>query len=197
MQIIIASGVLALLIVLAVILIPIITADTDPDAVAIGFVEASFAGNFNRMNRYLAFDMETMLSEVAAAEGMSLNRLLMDEFGFPTLQEFFSNAAAQNRIAFGDDFAPEVRVMNSIPITEREMREILLDIEEDLLWEGIDPNRLLRFDRINEMRELDVEIRIIISAFGINERSSDTFLMVRIGRNWRILEMGSGFFGMW
>ncbi|MCL2372083.1 MAG: zinc-ribbon domain-containing protein [Defluviitaleaceae bacterium] len=155
------------------------------------YLVATYEGNFRRINRYSAIDYDRMFSDFTDnTSRREIRNIMDDEFGVRGIAEYFEIRAQDMRDMLGLDgnLSFYVEVVGSSTIRGREMRERVEALEWQLSLMGIDVDsgNVIRTDRINEW----VEVRVAVTASGSSGEMSDIqrFEMLRVGRNWRILD---------
>jgi len=174
----------------------IIFGGNSPESILTRYVEAMFEGNFNRMSRYSAIDISRMVSDVVIEDaGISereFRESLYDLAGVRTIEELLQQDMERERERLERDLGRNLRVsvdiIDSLTVRGIEMRERISSLESILERVGIDVDagRVIRLDRINEMIDFEIEITVA----GRDDEMVDfaRFTMVRIGRDWRVLE---------
>ena len=168
------------------------------------YLNATVNGNYSRMNRYSAMDADRLISELLSAEGMSqreFNDLLNDEFGVRNLRGLFEYFAEENRGNLEQQLGRNVRhsfeILSTETFSAREMDDLIREIERDFESFGFSSRTIRNIIPLNRINEV-VEVRVRITATGRDDSTTYTewFTMVRIGRNWRVLDGGEMLFGM-
>jgi len=183
----------AILLIVLIGVISMFSRGNNPERVLVNYVTALFDGNFDRMSRYSAIDQEQLLVEIMAELGFSereFRDILFEETGTRNLADFMRQDMEEMRRELEREFGRNLRfsfeVIDSNTIRAREMRDYIERLERDIERLGVNADRVIDLDRINEM----VELRLEMTIRGRDDHDTDTiwFTMVRIGRNWRVLD---------
>jgi len=189
----IIGAAVALLILIIVAISAIAGGDRNMDRVLERYLEATFDGNFRRLNRYSAIGFDSFFDQIRDEAGLSQREfrdILDDEFGVRSVSELIEVFAQDEREwlerRLGGNIRQSFTITESTTIRGRQMRERIEALELSLERMGIEPGNVIRTDRINEWIDLRVEITVTGRDDSITH--TERITMVRIGRNWRVLD---------
>ena len=191
----IACGVVALIAVIVLISI-FAGGGNNPERVLRRYMAAAMAFDFNRSLRYSVFDLDDLINEAARVEGISvreLNNMIYEEEGVRNMRALLDMFADEARELLREEYGRNYRVtfdiLDSFTLSQRERNSELDNIRRSLSWSGLDFDRLVDVDSIREMKVFTVEATIS----GNRSESTDKMdiLMIRIGRNWRVLDLNA------
>lgn len=157
------------------------------------YVNAIIASDFRQIDRYSVLNLDAFISEIRESQGLTEREFrdqLYEMTGMGSIQDLFDDISEEINInlerQFGSDFEIIVEIMDTFPVTRRERESQINSIERLFEQMGIDGNRVINFAEITEMVEYEVDLLIT----GSRGEQVDTvnFYMVRIGRNWRVLD---------
>jgi len=185
----IACGVIV--VVLAIVLVSMFSG-RGPERVLGRYISAMGDFDLQAMSRHSVFDIDTVVRQALAAEGMStrdFNNLLYEMYGVRSLDALFSEVADAEREWLREDFGRNYRItheiVDSFEFSSREMRDEIEDMEDFLNRRfGFGLDDFVRVDRINEMVEFVVDVTIRGSLDSDTERMD--IIMVRVGREWLV-----------
>jgi len=182
----------AIVLVLVIVLISVFSG-RGAESVLGRYVNAVGSFDMQAISRHSAFDMDAVIQQTMAAEGMTqreFNDLLFDMYGVRNLDALYRQMADEFRDELREEFGRNFRVtfdiVESFELSQREISQEIESVERTLSWgwTGLELSDLVRIDRINEMIEYTVDITISGSLGRDTERL--TIIMVRIGRQWLV-----------
>ena len=188
-------AIIACAVILLGVIIGIITffSSDNPQTILARYARASFNGDFQTASRYSAFDIDNLVREMHTSVGLSeseFNDQMYDVLGVRGIEELFRDMAeeevSQLEREFGSDFRVFIEIIDYFTLTRREIADKISALERLFDRMGIDGSNIIRLDGITEMVEYQIEVTIR------GRRSEDveslSIIMVRIGRNWRVLD---------
>lgn len=164
----------------------------NPQTVLEKFVKAATDADLKIACKYSVFgDAERFTRTMMRAEGITAREFdeMLREQGFKDLDDAFRAFAEEEqewlRDCYGADYQITVHISDERILSQRELRECIRELKED--YDYYYDARLSDFfnaDRITEIREYSVEIRIVGSEG--YDTDYETYYVAKLGRKWLV-----------
>ena len=184
----IACAVVVVIMIIAA--VAIFGSDSNPERVLKKYLNAS---DYRTTMKYMAFDLDTVYKEICASNGIpekEFSNWLYNEMGARSVKELYELEAAKYLEYLEDRVGNNVKfsynINDSHYFNSRDRARQIDQLKGMFRQVRVDASNFIPFDKISEMMEFEIEITVS----GSDEEMTviGKVIMVKIGRNWRVLD---------
>ena len=160
----------------------------DAEKVLENFINASTEGDIYAAIECTVIDMDGLIKEVAAMVGMTKKEFEKEAFGSKGLEDYYKETSKEMvsklKEEYGSNYKISFKILDTNKLNKDEMQDEIDKFESSFGY-GLDVSKIVKLDKIKEMVEYEVAVKIR----GSKDESveTETIQMAKIDGQWLVL----------